>query len=255
MTFSISTAMAVGGLALSATSMYGASKTAGIQAAASMKAAKSQKELAKLNTEVGNAESNTARAIQVINNNRALRVGGKQFDAASQNIVRNADAYVRGSIEQQIQHSEAQGAYAANLASKGVGGASGDAIQLTLALQQSRQKQAGVQNKEYLNYDQAKQQAGIMPTTLNSLDMTVYSGSVDNTAVMPEIRRGTDYAAMGAAFLNSGLARAIPDLYAKYTAPTPVAYSGSGLTSASAPYTSFFGTGSSNAGLSGIKLR
>lgn len=253
MSFAIS--VGVAGLGLSAISMAGAVKTAGIQAAASMKAAESQKQLNKLNTEVSNAESNTARAIQVINNNRALRVGGKQFDAASQNIVRNADAYVRGSIEQQIQHSETQGAYAANLASKGTGGASADAIQLTLALQQSRQKQAGVQNKEYLNYDQAKQQAGIMPTTLNSLDMTVYSGSVDNTAAMPEVRQGTDYAGMGAAFLNSNLAKAIPDIYAKYTAPAPTAYSGTGLTSAAAPYTSFFGTGGSSAGLSGIKLR
>jgi len=92
MTFTIGTALSVGGLALSATSAIGASKTAGIQAAASMKAAESQKELNKLNTETSNANSNTQRAIQTINNNRILRVAGKQFDAASQNIVRNKDA-------------------------------------------------------------------------------------------------------------------------------------------------------------------
>lgn len=253
MTFTIGTAIAVGGLALSATSIVGASKTAGIQAAASMKAAKYQKELNELNTEVSNANSNTQRAIQVINNNRALRVAGKQFDAASQNIVRNKDAHVRGSIEQQIQQSEAAGAYAANLASKGVGGASADAISMTLALQQSRQRWATKQTKEYLDYDQAKQQAGIMPSAMNALDQTVYSGSVDNTVVMPEVRGGTDYAGIGATLLNSNLAKAIPDLYAKYTATTT--NPAQGLTSASAPYTSFFGTGGSSAGLSGIKLR
>lgn len=226
MTFGISaaTAMAVGGLALSATSMVGASKTAGIQAAASMKAAESQKELNKLNTETSNANSNTQRAIQTINNNRILRVAGKQFDAASQNIVRNKDAHVRGSIEQQIQHAEAAGAYAANLASKGVGGASGDAISMTLALQQSRQRGATKQTKEYLDYDQAKQQAGIMPSAMNALDQTVYSGSVDNTVAMPEVRGGTDYAAMGAAFLNSNLAKSIPDLYAKYSQSSSSGY-------------------------------
>ena len=255
MTFTTATALAGAGLALSATSMVGASKTAGVQAAASMKAAESQKELNKLNTETSNANSNTQRAIQTINNNRVLRVAGKQFDAASQNIVRNKDAHVRGSIEQQIQQAEAAGAYAANLASKGVGGASGDAISMTLALQQSRQRGAAKQNKEYLDYDQAKQQAGIMPTTLNSLDMTVYSGSVDNTVAVPEIRQGTDYAAMGASFLNSSLAKAIPDLYAKYT--TSTTNPAQGLTSAAAPSTSLyeFGTGGPSAGLSGIKLR
>ena len=71
-----------------------------------MKAAEYQKELNKLNTETSNANSNTQRAIQTINNNRILRVAGKQFDAASQNIVRNKDAHVRGSIEQQIQQSD-----------------------------------------------------------------------------------------------------------------------------------------------------
>ena len=253
MTFTIGTALAAGSLALSATSMIGASKTAGIQAAASMKAAEYQKELNKLNTEVSNANSNTQRAIQVINNNRVLRVAGKQFDAASQNIVRNKDAHVRGSIEQQIQQSEAAGAYAANLASNGVGGASGDAISMTLALQQSRQRGATKQTKEYLDYDQAKQQAGIMPSAMNALDQTVYSGSVDNTVAMPEVKGGTDYAGIGAALLNSNLAKSIPDLYAKYTATTT--NPAQGLTSASAPYTSFFGTGGASAGLEGIKLR
>ena len=253
MTFTIGTALAMGGLALSTTSAVGAAKTASTQAAASEKAAKYQKRLNELNTEVSNANSNTQRAIQVINNNRVLRVAGKQFDAASQNIVRNKDAHVRGSIEQQIQQSEAAGAYAANLASKGVGGASADAISMTLALQQSRQRGATKQTKEYLDYDQAKQQAGIMPSAMNALDQTVYSGSVDNTVAMPEVRGGTDYAAMGAAFLNSNLAKAIPDLYAKYTATTT--NPAQGLTSDSAPYTSFFGTGGASAGLEGIKLR
>ena len=226
MTFGISaaTALAVGGLALSATSTVSASKTAGVQAASSMKAAESQKELSKLNTETSNANSNTQRAIQTINNNRILRVAGKQFDAASQNIVRNKDAHVRGSIEQQIQQSEAAGAYAANLASKGVGGASGDAISMTIALQQSRQRGATKQVKEYLDYDQAKQQAGIMPSALNALDQTVFSGSVDNTVVMPEVRGGTDYAGIGAALLNSNLAKAIPDLYAKYSQSSSSGY-------------------------------
>ena len=217
MTFTISSALAVGGFALSAPSAIGASQTASTQAAASEKAAKYQKELNELNTEVSNANSNTQRAIQVINNNRTLRVAGKQFDAASQNIVRNKDAHVRGSIEQQIQQSEAAGAYAANLASKGVGGASADAISMTLALQQSRQRGATQQTKEYLDYDQAKQQAGIMPSAMNALDQTVYSGSVDNTVVMPEVRGGTDYAAAGASLLNSNSAKAIPDLYANYS--------------------------------------
>lgn len=219
MTFGISaaTAMSVAGLGLSAVSMVGASQTAGIQAASSGRAAKAQKALNEQNQAASNANSHTQRALQVINNNRALRVGGKQFDAASQNAVRAADAFVRGSIEQQIQQSEASGAYAANLASKGVGGASGDAIAMTLQLQQSRQREAARQNKEYMTYDQAKAQAGIMPTTMNSLDMTVYSGSADNTVVMPEVRRGTDYAGIGATFLNSNIAKAIPDLYAKFS--------------------------------------
>lgn len=222
MSFAIS--IGVAGLGLTAVSMQQAGKTAGIQAAASMKAAESQKELNKLNTETSNANSNTQRAIQTINNNRILRVAGKQFDAASQNIVRTKDAHVRGSIEQQIQQSEAAGAYAANLASKGVGGASGDAISMTIALQQSRQRGATQQTKEYLDYDSAKAQAGIMPSALNSLDQTVYSGSVDNTVVLPEVRGGTDLAGIGAALLNSNLAKSVPDLYAKYSKSSSSGY-------------------------------
>ena len=92
-----------------------------------------------------------------------------------------------------------------------------------------------------------------MPSAMNALDQTVYSGSVDNTVAMPEVKGGTDYAGIGAALLNSNLAKSIPDLYAKYTATTT--NPAQGLTSASAPYTSFFGTGGASAGLEGIKLR
>ena len=95
---------------------------------------------------------------------------------------------------------------------------------MTLALQQSRQRGATKQTKEYLDYDQAKQQAGIMPSAMNALDQTVYSGSVDNTVAMPEVRGGTDFAAIGASLLNSNLAKAIPDLYAKYSQSSSSGY-------------------------------
>lgn len=243
MTFAVSAAVA--GFGMTVVSAVGSAQMGKINGAASIRGQIAQKALNKAETETSNAQSNTARALQVINNNRALRVGGKHFDAASQNRVRSADAFVRGSIEQQIQQAEQNGAYAANLASKGVGGASADAIQGTLLLQQSRQRGAAKATQDYLTYDQAKEQAGIMPSTMNSLDMTVFSGSVDNTVVLPPIQQGTDYAGLAASLLNSKLASAIPDMYAKYssTSLTAPAYQQQGFNF------------SRRTGLEGIRIR
>ena len=249
MSFAIS--VGVAGLGLSAVSMIGASKTAGIQAAATLVGQKEQSKQNKLQMEIDNAGSSTQRAIQVINNNRILKAGGKAQDAARQNIVRNADAFAKGSLEQRLGHAEQAGSYAANVASKGVGGASADAITMSLALQQSRQKQAASQNNEYMSYDQAKQAAGIMPSALEQLDMTVFSGGVDNSVVLPAIRGGTDWAGLGATVLTSNLAKAIPDMFSSSTTN----YLGNGLSGGTyglqAPK-QFFG---SSTGLSGIKLK
>lgn len=249
MSFAIS--IGVAGLGLAAVSAYGANQTAGIQAAATLTGQQEQSKQNKLQMQIENAGSNTSRAVQVINNNRILRSGGKAHDAAQQNMVRNADAFVKGSLEQRLGAAEALGSYVANTASKGVGGASADAVASTMALTQSRQREAARQNHEYMSYDQAKQAAGIMPASLEQLDMTVYSGGVDNSVVLPPIQRGFDWAALGSTLLSSNLVKAIPDMYAS----SKQSMVGPGMSSGSyglqAPQ-QFFGSTSS---LSGIKLK
>ena len=81
--------MAIFGLAMSALGLLGGAQTARIQAAASQKAAEEQTKQSKAKQEELNAQSELARSIQKINNDRIMRAADKTFAAAASNLSRN----------------------------------------------------------------------------------------------------------------------------------------------------------------------
>lgn len=131
------------------------------------------------NNIISKAEGNLARWMQSENNNRRLNSAGKNFNAGQMMIARTKDAALLGSIENQIAEAEAAGAFAANSASKGVGGTSNDIIDLTMKLKNSRATVARDRQQSQLNYEQVQQVAGVIPQAIAGLDNTVNMTKLD----------------------------------------------------------------------------
>jgi len=79
-------------LAMGAIGLIGGAQTARIQAKASMKTAEEQTKQSKAKQEELNAQSELARSIQKINNDRIMRAADKTFAAAATNLSRNRAA-------------------------------------------------------------------------------------------------------------------------------------------------------------------
>ena len=90
--FTAATAIALGGLGVSAVGLVGSAQTAGIQGAASKRAAEEQTKQSKAKQEELNANYQLARSIQKINNERIMRAADKTFAAAATNLNRNRAA-------------------------------------------------------------------------------------------------------------------------------------------------------------------
>ena len=185
---------AAAGLAMSALSMIGGAQTSKIQAAASAKAAEEQTKQSKLKQEELNANSELSRQIQKINNARIMGAADKTFAAAATNLQRNRAARQTSGILQQVAQAEAVGAYAANTASKGIGGASADVIENTMRLRDSMKTQLQDTNNAQADYEQVQQLAGIIPTAWNQQDMTVITGGVSPAASVPAVTGGFNWA-------------------------------------------------------------
>lgn len=130
------------------------------------------------------AEAGLARFMQSVNNNRRLTAAGQQLATGTQNMIRAQDTMVTSSIEQQLREAERAGAYAANVASTGTGGNSVDMIDLTMRLKNVRRQAATDKNNKYLNYDMAQQLSGIMPQTVEGLDVSTVNAGMDYSTNM-----------------------------------------------------------------------
>lgn len=233
-------------LALGAIGLLGGAQTARIQAAASRKQAEEQTKQSKAKQEELNAQSELARSIQKINNDRIMRAADKNFAAAAANLSRNRAATQTSNVMAQIAQAEATGAYAANVASKGVGGGSVEAIENTMALRDALKNQLTEDAQAQADYDAVQTLAGIIPAGWQQQDMTVISGNTSPAAAVPTVQGGFNWAAaLGGSKDLMGLAANLLDSSSSpAVAGTGVRLSGGGM-GLSAPTTGFWASTSS----------
>lgn len=186
--------MEIFGPAMSVLGLLGGAQTARIQAAASRKAAEEQTKQSKAKQEELNAQSELARSIQKINNDRIMLAADKTFAAAATNLSRNRAATQTSNVMTQIAQAEASGAYAANVASKGVGGGSVEAIENTMALRDALKNQLTENAQAQADYDAVQTLAGIIPAAWQQQDMTVISGNTSPAAAVPTVQGGFNWA-------------------------------------------------------------
>lgn len=233
--------MALFGPALAAIGILGGAQTARIQSAASRKAAEEQTKQSKAKQEELNAQSELARSIQKINNDRIMRAADKNFAAAAANLSRNRAATQTSNMMAQIAQAEATGAYAANVASKGIGGGSVEVIENTMALRDALKNQLTEDAQAQADYDAVQTLAGIIPAGWQQQDMTVISGNTSPAAAVPTVQGGFNWAAalggskelmsLGANLFSTG-AKGTPVTYPELQGPlinTPLGGLGSGL--------------------------
>ena len=175
--------------------MLGAAQTSSIQGRASRKAAEEQTKQSKAKQEELNSQSELARSIQKINNDRIMRAADKTYAAAATNLSRSRAAIQTSNVMTQIAQAEAAGAYSANVASKGIGGGSVEVIENTMALRDSLKNQLTKDAQAQADYDAVQTLAGIIPAAWQQQDMTVLSGNQSQAAAVPQVTGGFNYAA------------------------------------------------------------
>ena len=202
MSFAITgTVIAGAGLGLSVVGMVGGAQTAGIQGAASRRAVEEQTKQSKAKQAELNAQSELARQIQKINNDRVMRGADKAYTAAATNLTRNRAAMQQSNVMRQIAEAEAAGAYTAHTASKGIAGGSVEAIESTMRLRDALQEQLMTKAQGQADYDAVQTLAGIIPAGWQQQDMTVISGNQSPAASVPRVEGGYNY---GAAIMQFG---------------------------------------------------
>lgn len=187
--------MAIFQTAMTAIGIIGGAQTSSIQAKAGRKVAEEQTKQSKAKQEELNSQSELARSIQKINNDRIMRAADKTFAAAATNLSRNRAATQTSNVMTQIAQAEASGAYAANVASKGVGGGSVEAIETTTALRDALKNQLTANAQAQADYDAVQTLAGIIPAAWQQQDMTVISGNTSPAAAIPTVQGGFNWAA------------------------------------------------------------
>ena len=239
--------MAIFGLAMTAIGLLGGAQTASIQAAASQKAAEEQTKQSKAKQAELNAQSELARSIQKINNDRIMRAADKTFAAAASNLSRNRAATQTSNVMTQIAQAEASGAYAANVASKGVGGGSVEAIENTMALRDALKNQLTANAQAQADYDAVQTLAGIIPAAWQQQDMTVISGNTSPAAAVPTVQGGFNWASA------LGGSKDLMGMLANLTSSSSSSLTGSGIklsdTSLSNGYLGLSPTSSSGLGI------
>lgn len=205
---------AVAGVVIAGIGMIGNAQSASIQGRASRKAAEEQTKQSKANQEELNANSELARAIQKINNDRIMRAADKTYAAAATNLQRNRAARTTNKVLQQVAQAEAAGAYAASTASKGIGGSSADIIENTMRLRDGLKNQLQKEADSQADYDDVQTLAGIIPAGWQQQDMTVISGNQSAAAAVPRVTPGFNWAAA------LGQSRDLMGMLANLTSPS-----------------------------------
>ena len=205
---------AITGVVIAGVGMIGNAQSSRIQGGASRKAAEEQTKQSKAKQEELNANSELARSIQKINNARIMMAADKTYAAAATNLQRNRAARQTSTVMQQVAQAEAAGAYAANAASKGIGGSSADVIESTMALRDSLKNQLQKDADAQADYDAIQVLAGIIPAGWQQQDMTVISGNQSAAAAVPAVTGGFNWAAA------MGQSKDLMSMLANLTTPT-----------------------------------
>lgn len=130
------------------------------------------------------AEGHMARWTQAVNNSRRLDASGSNLEAAVVNYQRQSSARITQRFSDSIREAEADGAFAASQAAKGVTGAVSDAIAGSMALRSSIVGQAAKDFEGMASFDQRKRTAGIMSEMIGGLDQSIIFDALDyNTDV------------------------------------------------------------------------
>ena len=193
---------ALAGAAIGAVGMISSGQSQSAAAKGATATTKAQLELNKANTQIDNANSSLANFMTASNNNRQLAQYGKATAALNSNIANTKDSAVANKLEASLQKAEARGAMAANMGFAGSSGASFEAIEGSVRLQQARQEQNAKDNLKQLNYNAAQAQLGLIDNGLMGLDMSVSGGSVNTSQVAPAVTGGTNYLS---GIANSGI--------------------------------------------------
>ena len=210
------------GTIMAGVGMLGGASSASIQGRASRKAAEEQAKQSKAKQEELNSQSELARSIQKINNDRVMRAADKTYAAAATNLSRNRAAVQTSNIMTQIAQAEAAGAYSANVASKGIGGGSVEVIENTMALRDSLKNQLTENAQGQADYDAVQTLAGIIPAAWQQQDMTVLSGNQSQAAAIPQVTQGFNFAqALGK---SPDLMRGLADLLSPASKQSAVQY-------------------------------
>ena len=180
-------------IAMTAFSIIGGGQVARAQAAGQIAQIQGDRNVRRARMMEANENARLAQHLTNLNNQRILKAAGKNHAAALGNFLRMQDSQTGADLEAGVAQSEAAGAYAANVASKGVAGSSVDMIDQTMALRNSRMTEMRERQQGQVSYDQIAQVAGVMPQAVASIDLGVKSMGTDMTLTAPEVRRGTDY--------------------------------------------------------------
>lgn len=217
------------GTIMAGVGLLGGASSASIQGRASRKTAEEQTKQSKANQEELNANSELARSIQKINNDRIMRAADKTYAAAATNLQRNRAARTTNAIMQQVAQAEAAGAYAANTASKGIGGSSADIIENTMRLRDGLKNQLQKEADSQADYDAVQTLAGIIPAGWQQQDMTAISGNQSAAAAVPQVTPGFNWASA------LGQSKDLMGMLANLTSPSPSTSTGSAGTGLKLP--------------------
>lgn len=105
-----------------------------------------------------------------INNQRAMRAGGEQITAMSENFNRLLDASTKGALQSQVANAEELGRLSAQAAWSGVGGSTNEMIERTLRLRQAAQEHERTTAMGQRSYEFGKQRAQATRNLAEGLD-------------------------------------------------------------------------------------
>ncbi|MEJ1593531.1 hypothetical protein SMA75_20265 [Escherichia coli] len=147
------------------------------------------------NNAVRAAQSSLSNYQRSAKNQAILEAGAKKVDAMRTNMLRTADATLRGNMEDRIRSSEQLGALMSQAAASGVGGGSVEALKSVMNVQDSYGNQVKRDNQKYRTYDQVKALAGVQYDTQMAVDLGQSFANIDYaentyTPVIQPIRMG-----------------------------------------------------------------
>ena len=135
--------------------------------------AQAQNQITDAQNQMARVDAGMQNFMTAENNRRRLEGIGAAVEAATVTLARNRDTEVAESFEGRISAAEQMGAYAANAALAGVGGASVDAIESAMRLKDARAEEYRTRNAGYVDYDALTEIVGLKAGAYTSMDRTV----------------------------------------------------------------------------------